>query len=120
MIAGQLLYGLLGPLVDNQIYPMVVPDSAIKKTPYIVYQVISAQPQNTLSGTTGHEWVRVQIDVYHKSYDAAVQLAHDVVHAIDSNVQLSIYDGTQQLYEHDEQLFRQSIDYEFWQTTPVT
>ena len=120
MIAGELLYSLLGPLVDNRIYPIVVPESSIKNTPYIVYQVISSQPQNTIDGKTGHEWVRVQIDVYHKSYDKAVQLSHDVVRAIDDNVHLSIYDGTEQLYESEQALFRQSIDYEFWQTTPTT
>ena len=118
MLANQTIHRLLGSLVDKRIYPMIAPENTT--TPYIVWQVISAQPQNTLDGTTHHEWVRVQIDIYHKNYDACVQLSHDVVATLDQNIQISIYDGTQQLYENDTRLFRQSIDIEFWQTTPTT
>lgn len=120
MIAGQIIYTLLKPLVGDRIYPLIVPESQSNESPYIVYQVISSQPQNTLDGTTHHEWVRVQIDIYHKNYDACAQLSHDVVATLDQNIQISIYDGTQQLYENDTRLFRQSIDIEFWQTTPTT
>jgi len=103
-----------------QIYPLFIPESGSSEPPYLVYQVISSQPQNTLDGPTGHEWARVQIDIYHDSYDDGVQLSHDVVKTLNDSLQLKIYDGTQQMYENDSKLFRQSIDIEFWQTTPTT
>lgn len=123
MIAGAQLYPILSPLVDSEIYPLFAPeppDGQERKTPYIVWQVISSQPENTYDGITGHEWVRVQIDVYDKSYDNCVQLSHNVVSALDRHIKPSVYDGTQQLYDKDAKLFRQSIDFEFNQTTPTT
>ena len=120
MIAGETLFNALSPLVGDRIYPLIVPEHAPNEPPYIVYQVISSQSQNTLDGPTGHEWVRVQIDIYHDSYDDGVQLSHDVVKTLNDSLQLKIYDGTQQMYENDSKLFRQSIDIEFWQTTPTT
>lgn len=119
MIVGELLYSVLGSLVGNQIYPLVIPETGDDSPPYIVYQVISSQSQNTLDGPTGHEWARVQIDIYDHDYDQCVQLSHDVVKALDDALQLKIYDGARQMYEKDSKLFRQSIDIEFWQTTPT-
>lgn len=118
MIVGAQLYPLLSPLVDSRIYPIIVPEGSIKKTPYIVWQVISNLPENTIDGATGHEWVRVQIDCYDPSYDAAVQLSNDVLGVINSNIQTTDYFGTQQMYDKDAKLFRQSIDIGLWQTTP--
>lgn len=118
MLANQTIHSLLGPLVDRRIYPHIAPQGAT--VPYIVWQVISAQPQNTLDGTTQHQWLRVQIDVYDTSYDRSIQLSSNIVQALDDGVQLSIHAGSQQLYENDTKLFRQSIDYEFWQTTTPT
>ena len=118
MIVGAQLYPLLSPLVDSRIYPIIVPEGSVKNTPYIVWQVISNSPENTIDGATGHEWVRVQIDCYDPSYDAAVQLSHDVLGVINSNIQTTDYFGTQQMYDTDAKLFRQSIDIGLWQTTP--
>ena len=71
MIAGAQLYPLLAPLVSERVYPIIVPEGSVKDTPYIVWQVISDLPEKTIDGATGHEWVRVQIDCYDPSYDAA-------------------------------------------------
>lgn len=120
MIVGAQLYPLLSPLVDSRIYPIIVPEGSVKDTPYIVWQVISNLPENTIDGATGHEWVRVQIDCYDPSYDAAVQLSNDVLGVINSNIQTTDYFGTQQMYDTDAKLFRQSIDIGLWQTTPST
>jgi len=116
MIAGERLYPLLGMLVDGRVYPMIVPESVSQSCPYIVWQIISSQPETTYDGDTGHEWIRIQIDIYHDNYDECVQLSHDVVGILDRNIQPSLYDGTQQLYDHETKLFRQSIDFEFGQT----
>ncbi|WP_198333637.1 DUF3168 domain-containing protein [Psychrobacter namhaensis] len=118
MLANQTIHRLLGSLVDKRIYPMIAPKNTT--TPYIVWQVVSAQPQNTLDGTTHHQWLRVQIDIYDTSYDKTVSLSNEVTQALSNGIDLSIHSGSQQLYENDTKLFRQSIDYEFWQTTTPT
>ena len=118
MIVGPQIYQLLATLVNDRVYPMIVPEGSIKDTPYIVWQVVSSVPDNTIDGATGHEWIRLQIDVYDKSYDNAVQLSNDVLAVINSNIQTTDYFGTQQMYDADAKLFRQSIDIGLWQTTP--
>lgn len=118
MIVGPQIYQLLATLVNDRVYPMIVPEGSIKDTPYIVWQVVSSVPDNTIDGATGHEWIRLQIDVYDKSYDNAVQLSNDVLGVINSNIQTTDYYGTQQLYDTEAKLFRQSIDIGLWQTTP--
>lgn len=118
MIVGPWLYPLLASLVNERIYPMIVPEGSIKDTPYIVWQVVSSVPENTIDGATGHEWIRLQVDVYDESYDKAVQLSNDVIGIINSDIQTTDYYGTQQLYDTEAKLFRQSIDIGLWQTTP--
>lgn len=120
MIAGAKIFPILSPLVDGRVFPIIVPEASLKNTPYIVWQIISDVPENTIDGYTGHEWVRVQIDVYDKYYDAAVQLGHDVVATLDENIQTTDYFGTEQTFDTEAKLFRQSIDIGLWQTTPAT
>lgn len=120
MKAGDRLYPLLGPLVGDRIYPMIAPESADQTRPYIIWQIISAYAETTPDGVTGHEWVRVQIDVYHDDYDDCTDLAHKVIGFISDNINPSQYNNSQQSYETESKLFRQSLDVEFWQTTPFT
>lgn len=119
MIAGVQLYNLLSPLVDGKVYPLFVTELDERDPPFIVYQVISDQPETTLDGITGHEWVNVQIDVYHPDVYQCTLLANKVINQINNNVKPSKYNGSDQLYEADAELFRISIDYGLWQTTPT-
>ncbi|MFK4001711.1 DUF3168 domain-containing protein [Psychrobacter namhaensis] len=120
MIAGVQLVQTLGPLVDSRIYPVIIREHDDHTTPYIIYQTISTQAEVTNDGITGHEWVRMQIDVYHNDAYQCTLLANKVINAINDHIQPSIYDGQQQLYDQPSDLYRQSIDYEFGQTTPTT
>lgn len=119
MIAGVQLYNLLSPLVDGKVYPLFVTERDKRDPPYIVYQVISNQPEITMDGITGHEWVRVQVDVYHRDIYEATLLSNKVINLINNNVKPSIYGGSSQLYESEAKLYRITADYEFWQTTPT-
>ena len=101
----------------GRIYPDMLTEHDDKTIPYVVYQNISTVPEVTLDGVTGHEWVRMQIDVYHNDKYQAVLLANRVVQEINDNIQPSIYSARQSLREGN--LFRESIDYEFWQTAPT-
>lgn len=104
---------------NARIYPMFVPEFADQSPPYIVWQIVSSQPVTTYDGISGHEWLRIQIDVYDKDYDNCTLLANKVINLINTQIKPSIYDGQQQMYDSASGLYRQSIDYEFFQTTPT-
>lgn len=116
MTASERIYSLLSDLVDGRCYPLFVPDSEKLTLPYIVYSIISNLPDNVLDGITGHEWVRMQIDVYTQDYDETISLSSQVVKALNT-ITPSIYGGTTYLY--DDGLYRGLIEYEFWQTFPT-
>lgn len=119
MMAGVQLAQILNPLVDSRAYPIIVPEASSSTPPYIVYQIVSVVPEVTHDGITGHEWVHVQIDVYHKTLNKCTLLANKVINTINNQIKPSIYGGTQQLYDTASSLYRISIEYEFWQTTPT-
>ncbi|MGP9691053.1 hypothetical protein ACT3S4_04410 [Psychrobacter sp. AOP30-A2-5] len=119
MIAGVQLVQTLGSLVDARIYPMIIREHDDATAPYIIYQTISSVAEVTDDGITGHEWVRVQIDVYHNDAYQCTLLANKVINAINEQIKPSIYDGQEQMHDAASDLYRQSIDYEFSQTTPT-
>ncbi|OOS03268.1 Protein of unknown function [Moraxella cuniculi DSM 21768] len=113
MHASEQIFNILSELVDGNIYPLFVPETAPDSDRYIVYQIISTEPDNTLDGTTGHEWVRVQIDVYCNDYDEMLALSSRVIGRL-NGITPSNYLGVQHLYEANQ--YRAIIEYEFWQT----
>lgn len=115
MTASERIYNLLADLVDRRCYPLFVPEIEKSPPPYIVYSIISNLPDNVLDGITGHEWVRVQIDVYTADYDDTIALSAKVVQTLNT-IKPSIYGGATYLY--DDGLYRSLIEYEFWQTLP--
>lgn len=114
MNAGQQLYPILSPLVDGRVYQLIRREGADATTPYIVYTPVSADPTTSQDGFTGYEWVRAQIDIYHDDYDELDSLADAVIDAINTNIRPSELSGRQHLYDADSELYRQSIDYEFF------
>lgn len=139
MIAGIKLYNMLSGLVGGnctsateytdklaftdsgkpRIYPLIITEQDDNTAPYIIYQIISSVPEITADGITGHEWIRVQIDVYHNDIYSCTLLANNVISLINDQIKPSIYGGQTQTYDSASSLYRQSIDYEFWQTTPT-
>lgn len=115
MTASERIFTLLSDLVDGRCYPLFVPENQSNQPPYIVYSIISSLPDNVLDGITGHEWVRVQIDVYTADYDDTIALSAKVVQTLNT-IKPSIYGGATYLY--DDELYRGLIEYEFWQTLP--
>ena len=69
-----------------------------------------------MDGVSGHEWVRVQIDVYHDNYDDGINLANDAVEILNNNIKPMVYGGMTEPNEPDQSIYRQSFDIEFWQT----
>lgn len=116
MIAGIRIVELLSGLVDNRVYPKYITEHQDSTLPYIIYQTISNVPDDSMDGVSGHEWVRVQIDVYHDNYDDGINLANDAVEILNNNIKPMVYGGMTEPDEPDQSIYRQSFDIEFWQT----
>lgn len=114
MQAGLILFPILSPLVSERVFPLVAPETADNAPPYIIYTPISAVPEQTFDGHTGDEWVRVQIDIYHKDYDAILTLSTTIIQTLNQALGLKVFSNNSQSI--DDGLFRISLDVEFWQT----
>lgn len=108
MNASQLIYTALTDLVDGRVYPLFIPEQADDTPPYIVYQVVSSVPYNTIDGITHHERVRVQIDIYHHNYDDLLDLYASVLDALD-DLPAAEHDSSR--FGADGVLFVCQIDY---------
>lgn len=76
--------------------------------PYIVWQVISTAPENTLSCTPDSDDIRVQVDCYARSESQARALATAVRDALEEpSYMLMAWND----YEKDTSLYRWSMDF---------
>lgn len=50
MNVGERLFPIVGSLVNDEIYPLIRPETAKGKPPYIIYTPISSQSENSLDG----------------------------------------------------------------------
>ena len=76
--------------------------------PYIVWQIISASPDNNLSDTPEQDAQRVQVDVYSISEQVCRQLETLVRNALEA--QMHIVFGPWSDYESETKLYRWSQD----------
>jgi len=83
--------------------------------PYIVFLRIVSTTNNTLSGPSGMQNTRVQIDVFDRTYSAAAALAEQVaaaMNAFPACIQNSSFD----VYEAAVKAYRISADFSVWST----
>lgn len=106
------IQAVLSALVAGRCYPMTAPDRT--ERPYIVYQVISNVPENTLDGADGTENRRVQVDVWGKSYGESKTLELLVKSAMEAASFINILMVSRDSFESETQLYRVSIDYSVW------
>jgi hypothetical protein len=113
MLYTQLL-ALLNGATDalTRIYPQVAPDSPIK--PYIVYQRVSSNSENVLSGKTTLINTRLQIDCYASTYVEAQALAAQVDALMDGWSVQNVSNPAQDAFEPDVRLHRVILDYSVW------
>ena len=91
-------------------------EGANSANPYIIYTPIDTIPDSTMDGFSGHEYARVQIDIYHEDYDALDTLANQVIETIQTNIRPSEFLNRQHLID-DSGLYRQSMDWQLWTST---
>ncbi len=112
----ELFVALVQNVTDAQdrVYPQVAPDNV--QRPYIVYQRVTENVENTLAGRTGLTNTRLQVDVYASTYAQAQQIAAAVADLMAGwalpNVQILARD----IYESDVKLHRVMADYSIWHT----
>lgn len=79
--------------------------------PYIVWQIITGQPHDHLSGPPGSDVTAVQLDCYHRDDAGIEQLARAVRDALDSALICNRI--TVNNRDPDTRLYRVSIDADF-------
>ena len=118
MNASKLIYQTLSPLVAGRVYPIIVPESQAKTIAgksYIVYTLISSNPENSNDGFEGHEYALMQIDVYSPSYETTDELMMQVINAL-NNIKAEI-GSRQSIPDPNPKLYRQTLDVHVWGTT---
>ena len=79
--------GLLNLVSDTGSNPRIFPsryDFPIDvKVPYITYQVVSDEPNNTKNGVSQYDYVTVQISIYDTRYSGLIDLAVRVRNTLD-------------------------------------
>lgn len=95
--------------VAGRVYPLIRPqDSAV---PSIVYTIVNDQDRQSISiGRYGFE-MRVQIDVYAKSYASAKEIRDAVQSAMYTFGHYPNGFSARDLYESETMLFRQLIEF---------
>lgn len=94
-------------------HAIIAPQNSV--LPYITYQRISNQVNNTLANGPSIDNTRMQIDIFASTYASAQTVAQAVTAAMKAwsvqNVKLLEYD----LYESDVRVFRVLMDFSIWQ-----
>ena len=105
----------LGALVGSRIWPLVRYNDT---KPAITYQIVGTVPQVAVDGGTGDlDNVRVQIDAWADTYDAARQVAAAVRTAMASFSTNSVPLIDQDFYEQEPRIYRVSLDFSCWYRT---
>jgi hypothetical protein len=99
---------------QDRVYPQIAPDNV--ERPYIVYQRVTQNVENVLSGRTGLTNTRLQVDVYASTYAQAQQIATAVAGLMDGWALPNVQILAQDIYESDVKLHRVIADYSIWHT----
>lgn len=98
-------------LMGTRIYPAIGDhDPAV---PYLVYQRVTTDDENTTCGYSGLTNYRIQFDVYANTYASchtAMTLLHILLTGDLRGLRLSQFSG----WETETKLYRMTADYSFW------
>lgn len=94
------------------VFPMVATQGVV--APYITYQRIVTNTENTVSGSPGLSNTRMQIDVYAKTYAQAQSIATQVDQLVSASSLQCWSMRFQDVYEDAVRLFRVILEYSIW------
>lgn len=110
------LFGVLGSLVSNRVYPDVAPLGAT--LPYVTYQQVGGAPANFLAGIPNKRNGRFQINVWAATRLAAATLIRQVEDAVRASAALNATTegGAVADYEPETKLYGARQDFSIWFT----
>lgn len=117
MLVSEIIYAVLKGPFNDRVGPHPLPEGFDKSATYITYQGVTNIPLNTVQGWTGHDRVRIQINVYNHEKLQAEKDANAVKWAMDqqkfSNCEIAEQrDGG---FDEEAQVWGQEIDFYLWQ-----
>lgn len=118
MLASELVYLVLGPLFGDRVGPHPLPESFDKSSTYLTYQGISNVALTTVKGWTGHDLVRMQVNVYNHDNIQCEKDAIKTKWAMTEQKLLSceVIGSGSSGFDEETQLNFQQIDFYIWQT----
>lgn len=106
----------LSALISGRAYPQIMPQGGT--FPAVTFSRISASPVNSLSGFSGLDNGRFQVDVWGETYLGAKQVAGQVKAAMESAATFkAVRAGERDLYESNGELHRIILDFSAWAHT---
>lgn len=117
MLASEAIYAILGPIFNNRVGPAPLPEGFDKSLTYITYEGITSIPEMTVKKWTGHDLVRIQVNVMNHDNIQCEKEAIKVKWAMDDQAIASSelvgerYAGL----DVETQLWQIQIDFYIWQ-----
>ena len=99
---------------QDRVYPQIAPDGV--EPPFIVYQRVTVNVENVLTGRTTLINTRLQVDCYAITYAQAQQVATQVADLMASWALPNVQILAQDIYESEVKLHRVMADYSIWHT----
>lgn len=115
MSASEIIYKNLKGLFNDEIYPLIRPESSNKTDSYLTYQILNTTPTNSIDGYLGYELAFVQLDIYSFDYDDTEKLTNQTIEILTNNLNPFHYENRKYFYEEDTKLYRQLIECHIWQ-----
>ena len=117
MLASELIYQVLSPLFADRVAPHPIPEKFDKALTYITYQSISNVSLVMLDGWTGHDQVRMQVNIYSSDNIQCEKDAVQVKWAMDQQrlAGCELLDQSDGGFDAETQLYCQQIDFYIWQ-----
>ncbi len=97
----------------DRVYPLLRGEGT--GLPALVYTRVGNAPVNSLSGSSGLDQVRVQVDCYAATYNDAKSLAASVRPLLEGAPFKALLQTDFDFYEPDTKVFRVTQDYYCWQ-----
>lgn len=119
MIEEQLLSVLLD---DSAGYPTIAEDRVFALRlpeftayPAITFQRVASAPVNSVSGSSGLDYVRVQVDCWAEKYEEAKRTAEDVRRLLGAASFKALLATDRDEYDNEARVFRVINDFLMWQ-----
>lgn len=103
----------LPTIAGLRVYPLLRPEGA--PVPAVTYQRVGNTPINSLDGSSGLDYVRIQFDSWAATYAEAKQLAREVRTAMEAAPFKALLVLDLDDYEQATRLYRITQDFNCWQ-----